>query len=117
MQPTINGTNVTLTCTITLDSSVDTAVNASGTWLKSNNALTTFNTNCITVSDTQGIDHFTCQTFLQFEPLGNNSRNGGHYVCEATITPFSGPQYIKNISTSNSFFMSVVGKVITSCSA
>ena len=117
MQPTYNGTNVNLTCTIRLNTAVDTAVNVSGTWRNSTNVLTTSNTTSITVSETQVIEHLTYQTFLQFKPLGNYSRDRGSYVCEATVTPISGPQYIRNISNNGSFFLSVEGKIITSCSA
>ena len=117
MQPTYNGTNVTLTCTIRLNTAVDSGVNVSGTWLNSTYVLTTSNTTSITVSDTRGIDHFTYQTLLKFEPLGNHSRDGGSYVCEASVTPISGPQYIRSISNNGSFFLSVEGKIITSCSA
>lgn len=114
LQPTINGTNVNLTCTITLDAAVNTAVNASGAWLNSNNLLTTFNINCITVSDTKGINHSTCQTLFQFEPLGNNSRDGGDYVCAATVIPFPESKYIRNISNNGSLPLTVQGKMISS---
>ena len=118
MRPTYNGTNVTLTCTIRLNTAVDTAVNVSGTWLKSTNVLTTSNTTSITVSETQVIEHLTYRTLLQFEPLGNYSRDGGgSYVCEATVTPISGPQYIRSISDNGLFFLSVEGKIRTSWSA
>ena len=117
MQPTYNGTNVTLTCTIRLNTAVDTAVNISGTWRNSTNVLTTSNTTSITVSETQVIEHLTYQTLLQFEPLGNHSRDGGSYVCEASVIPISWPEYIRNISNNGSFFLSVEGKIITSCSA
>ena len=112
MQPTYNGTNVTLTCTIRLNTVVDTAVNVSGTWLNSTNVLTTSNTTSITVSETRVIEHLTYQTLLQFEPLRNNSMDGGVYVCEATVTPFSMPQYIRNISNNGSYFLRVAGKII-----
>ena len=110
MQLKINGTNFNLTCTITLDSSVDTAVNVSATWLKSINVLTTSNTTYTTVSDIQTIESSIYQTLLQFEPLENNLTDGGLYVCEATVVPFSRSQYIRNVSNSNSFFLSVEGK-------
>ena len=110
MQPAINGTNVNLTCTITLDSSVDTKVQVSATWLKSSTVLTT-SSNTTTVSDVQAVDPLTYQTLLQFEPLGNNSRNGGHYLCEATVTPFPGLTYIRSVSNNDSFFLSVAGKI------
>ena len=117
MQPTYNGTNVTLTCTIRLNTAVDSAVNVSGAWQKSTNVLTTSNTTSITVSETQVIEHLTYQTLLQFEPLRNNSMDGGVYVCEATVTPFSMPQYIRNISNNGSYFLRVAGKIRTSWSA
>ena len=114
MQPTYNGTNVTLTCTIRLNTAVNTEVNVSGTWRNSTNVLTTSNTTSIMVSDTQGVDRFTYQSLLQFEPLRNHSMDGGSYICEASVTPFSMPQYIRNISNNGSYLLSVEGKIIIS---
>ena len=91
-------------------------MNVSGTWQNSTNVLTTSNTTCITVSETQVIEHLTYQTLLQFEPLGNHSRDGGSYVCEASVTLFSMPQHIRNISNNGSYFLRVAGKIRTSWS-
>ena len=105
-----NGTYFNLSCTITLDPAVNTAVNVTGTWSKSGNELTTDDTTCITISETRLVttNPSTYQTLLQFEPLGNDSTDGGSYICEATVIP-SDAQFVTNTSMRDEYELDVQG--------
>jgi len=106
-----NGTYFNLSCTIVLNLTVDTAVNVTGTWLKSGIELTTNDTTCITVSDTQLVMYNPpkYQTLLQFEPLGNNPTDGGTYVCEATVIPYPDAQFVTNTTARDRYQLDVQG--------
>ena len=103
-----NGTYFNISCTIILSPNVDTAVNVTGTWFKSGIELTTNDTTCITVSDTQP-NPPTYQTLLQFEPLGNNPTDGGTYSCEATVIPYPDAQFVTNITVRDQYQLDVQG--------
>ena len=106
-----NGTYFSLSCTIVLGPTVDTAVNVTGTWLKSGIELTTNDTTSITVSDTQLAmsNPPTYQTLLQFEPLGNNPTDGGTYNCEATVIPYPDAQFVTNTTVRDQYQLDVQG--------
>ena len=106
-----NGTYFDLSCTITLDPAVNTAVNVTGTWSKSGIELTTDDTTCITISETRLVttNPSTYQTLLQFEPLGNNSTDGGLYICEATVVPYPDTRFVANTSMREEYELDVQG--------
>ena len=91
---------------------MDTAVNVTGTWLKSGIELTTNDTTCITISDTQlamSNRAPTYQTLLQFEPLGDNPTDGGTYSCEATVIPYPDAQFVTNTTMRDQYQLDVQG--------
>ena len=119
MQPTYNGTVFNLTCTIVLDPSVDTGVNVTERWSDSDSTLTTDRMRCISITGTVLVSTLTYQTVLTFDPLGNNSRDGDSYICEATVIPDTESNYILGTTGMGDYELSVTGwfAVSTSCNA
>ena len=77
------GLDLTFTCSITLDSAVNTAVTVQGTWNRNGTSLTD-DGNLITVmSSPMSIPPYT--TTVRINPL--RIRDAGTYTCVVTVTP------------------------------
>jgi len=75
---TYAGTNFNLTCTIELNTAVDTAVVVNSTW---HGPVVIPTGTRVIVSEPTG----TGARYLMFHPL--NTSDSGHYTCEATVSP------------------------------
>ena len=102
---TYAGTNFNLTCTIELNTAVDTPVVVNSTWHGPVVILT--GTRVVVSEPTRtGIRY---QTILMFRPL--NTSDSGHYTCEATVGPSPESQFITASTPGRgSLFVVVEGK-------
>ena len=76
-----NGSEYILSCTVTVDDSVDTNITISSQWMMSPDTDTTDNT----ISDSSETEELEHQHSLTFRPL--RSGDSGVYTCTAAITP------------------------------
>ena len=114
LQPAYNGTNFSLTCIITLNDAVDTPVSVEGMWMRGSDILQTSGDSCIEVSDTTAVDS-TYEVTLSFNPLGNETRDGGSYTCNATVEPQPGSanaQFVQGNSGLREHELLVDGKLV-----
>ena len=85
---TYAGTNFNLTCTIELNTAVDTQVVINSTWRGPLGVPT--GTRVVASAPTgTGVRY---QTILMFRPL--NTSDSGNYTCEATVSPSPESQFI-----------------------
>ena len=77
-----NGSEYTLSYTVSVDLSVDTDVSISSQWVDSTGMLVSAPTATIT---TERLADLQQQTYLTFTPL--RSEDEGSYTCTTTITP------------------------------
>ena len=114
-RPAYNGTNFTLTCTITLNEAVDTSVNVVETWTKDDDSMTLESEDCIAISNANPTgDSNVYVTTLTFNPLGNEARHGGSYACNASIAPVS-DSFVRGISDVTNDVLTVEGKLDMKC--
>ena len=85
---TYAGTNFNLTCTIELNTAVDTPVVVNSTW---HGPLGIPTGTRVIASEPIGTGA-RYQTTLMFRPL--NTSDSGHYTCEATVSPSPESQFI-----------------------
>ena len=114
LQPAYNGTSFSLTCIITLDDAIDTSVNVEGMWMKGSDILQTSGDSCIDVSDTTAVDS-AYEVTLSFNPLGNETRDGGNYTCSATFEPQPdsvNAQFVQGNSALREYELLVDGKLV-----
>ena len=97
---TYAGTNFNLTCTIELNTAVDTPVVVNSTW---HGPVVIPTGTRIIASEPTGTGA-RYQTILMFRPL--NTSDSGHYTCEATVSPSPESQFI-TASTAGSGTLSV----------
>ena len=102
---TYAGTNFNLTCTIELNTAVDTPVVVNSTWHGPVEIPT--GTRIIASEPTgTGIRY---QTILMFRPL--NTSDSGNYACEVTVSPSPESQFITaSTEGSGTLFVAVQGK-------
>ena len=114
LQPTYNGTNFSLTCILTLNDAVDTPVSVEGMWMRGSDILQTSDDSCIEVLDTTVVDS-TYEVTLSFKPLGNETRDGGSYTCNATVEPqpdSANAQFVQGNSGLREYELLVDGKLV-----
>ena len=94
-----NGTDFNLTCTVTVDKSVDTEVNISTQWL-----LPSHKENTGTISNVpERVSQLEQLHYLTFRPL--RSEDSGSYRCNATVTPMNGDFVKQNTASNNSLLV------------
>ena len=99
------GTNFNLTCTIELNTAVNTPVVVNSTWHGPMEIPTDTRVNASEPTGT-GAKY---QTILMFRPL--NTSDSGHYTCEATVSPSPESQFIiASTPGRGSLFVAVEGK-------
>ena len=99
---TYAGTNFNLTCTIQLNTAVDTPVVVNSTW---HGPVEIPTGTRVTASEPTG----TGARYLMFRPL--NTSDSGHYTCEVTVSPSNESQFITASTPGNStLFVTVEGK-------
>ena len=102
---TYAGTNFSLTCTIELNTAVDTPVVVNSTWHGPVVIPTGTRVNGSEPIDTAA----RYQTTLMFCPL--NTSDSGHYTCEVTVSPSPESQFITaSTAGSGTLFVAVEGK-------
>ncbi len=101
-RPLYTGTNLTLTCDITLSEDVNTAVDVTATWTGPSGALP----DDVIMTDAIGSES-SYQSTITFAPL--TMEHGGSYTCEVTIAPAETTAFITMSQPG-----SVVGTVIVS---
>ena len=114
LQRAYNGTNFSVTCIITLDNAVGTAVSVEGMWMNGSDILQTSGDSCIEVSDTTEVDSMY-EVTLSFNPLGNETRDGGNYICNATVEPqpdSANAQFVQGNSDLREYELLVDGKLL-----
>ena len=79
---TYAGTNFNLTCTIELNTAVDTPVVVNSTW---HGSVVIPTSTRVIASEPTGTGARYHQTTLMFHPL--NTSDSGHYTCEVTVSP------------------------------
>ena len=82
---TYAGTNFNLTCTIELNTAVDTPVVVNSTW---HGPVEIPTGTRVTASESTG----TGIRYLMFRPL--NTSDSGNYTCEVTVSPQAGAHYL-----------------------
>ena len=114
LQRAYNGTNFSLTCIITLNDAVDSPVSVEGMWMKGSDILQTSGDSCIEVSNTTAVDS-TYEVTLSFNPLGNETRDGGNYICNATVEAQPGSantQFVQGNTGLREYELLVDGKLV-----
>ena len=102
---TYAGTNFNLTCTIDLNTAVDTTVVVNSTW---HGPVMIPTGTRVTASEPTGTGA-RYQTTLMFRPL--NTSDSGNYTCEATVSPSPESQFITASTPGRgSLFVAVEGK-------
>ena len=91
-----NGTNFNLTCTVTVDKSVDTEVNISTQWLLPSNKENTATISSVSAQLEQ-------LHYLTFRPL--RSEDSGSYRCDAIVTPMNGDFVKQNTASDDSLLV------------
>ena len=105
------GLHVTFTCSITLNTAVDTPVIVQGIWNRNGTELVNgTDGGRITVSNPQ-MEQPPYQTTVRFSPL-NNITDPGTYECTATVTP-QNDTFITGITSLISRTITVAGTVLT----
>ena len=99
-----NGTEFNLTCTVTVDKSVDTEVNISTQWLLPSDKENTISNVPERVSQLEQLHYLT------FRPL--RSEDSGSYICDATVRPTNG-DFVKQSTASNYSLLVVRSKFRT----
>ena len=98
-----NGTEFNLTCTVTVDKSVDTEVNISTQWL-----LPSDKENTGTISNvSERVSQLEQLHYLTFRPL--RSEDSGVYRCDAIVTPMNG-DFVKHNTASDDSLLVVRSK-------
>ena len=111
-RPAYNGTNFTLTCTITLNEAVDTSVNVVDTWTKDGDSMALENEECIDISNAKSTSTSNVYvTTLTFNPLGNETRHGGSYACNANVEPNPDSTFVQGNSNTMDYVLIVEGKL------
>ena len=101
-----NGTEFNLTCTVTVDKSVDTEVNISTQWL-----LPSDKENTGTISNvSERVSQLEQLHYLTFRPL--RSEDSGVYRCNAIFRPTNG-DFVKQSTASNYSLLVVRSKFRT----
>ena len=114
LQCAYNGTNFSLTCIITLNDAVDSPVSVEGMWMRGSDILQTSGDFCIEVSNTTAVDS-TYEVTLSFNPLGNETRDGGDYTCNATVEAqpdSANAQFVRGNSGLREYKLLVDGKLV-----
>ena len=102
---TYAGTNFNLTCTIELNTAVDTTVVVNSTW----HGPVVIPTGTRVIASEPTGTGARYQTTLMFHPL--NTSDSGHYTCEVTVSPSPESQFITASTPGRgSLFVAVEGK-------
>lgn len=88
---------------------MDTGVGVNVVWRTSGSTVTTNSERCIVVSDTDMISTLIYQSVLTFNPLGDNSRVGNRYSCEASIVSDPTSDFVTNAARTVGYDLLVQG--------
>ncbi len=100
------GTNLTIACTITLDSLVNIPVIVNNQWTRNGNVITE-----VTIVEDLVINtNLTYTATLEFFPLYYMT-DDGDYQCSVDVIPDVTDNYVTNISNSASITIDVLGKL------
>ncbi len=104
--PLYTGTNLTITCSITLDSLVNIPVIVNNQWTRNGNVITE-----VTIVEDLVINtNLTYTATLEFFPLYYMT-DDGDYQCSVDVIPDVTDNYVTNISNSASITIDVLGKL------
>ena len=102
--PLYTGTNLTITCSITLDSLVNIPVIVNNQWTRNGNVITE-----ATIAEDLVINtNLTYTATLEFFPLYYMT-DDGNYQCSVDVIPNVTDDYVTNISNSASVTIDVLG--------
>ena len=102
--PLYTGTNLTITCSITLDSLVNIPVIVNNQWTRNGNVITE-----VTIVEDLVINtNLTYTATLEFFPLYYMT-DDGDYQCSVDVIPDVTDNYVTNISNSASITIDVLG--------
>ena len=94
---------------------MDPSVNVVARWSKDNDSMALETEDCIAISNANPIgDSNVYVTTLTFNPLGNETRHGGSYTCNASIAPVS-DSFVRGISDVTNDVLTVEGKLDMKC--
>ena len=102
-----NGTEFSLSCTVTVDQSVDTPVNISTHWLLPHYTDTP---STISSNMTEKISELQQLHNLTFRPL--HSQDSGSYSCNATIISTKSNQFVMDNTASNTYSLPVHSELV-----
>ena len=102
-----NGTEFSLSCTVTVDQSVDTSVNISTDWLLPHY------TSAISSNMTERISELQQLHNLTFRPLHRNDI--GFYSCNATVVSIESDQFVMDNIASIIYSLLVHSELVEQC--
>ena len=102
-----NGAEFSLSCSVTVDQSVDTPVNISTHWLLPHYTDTP---NTISSNITERISELQQLHNLIFRPL--HSQDSGSYSCTATIISSESDHFVKDNTALKTTYLTVQGKLV-----
>ena len=97
-----NGSEYVLSCTVSVDSSVDTAISISSLWVNSTGMSVTAP---YVTSNTEGLGSLQQRTNLTFTPL--RSEDDGNYTCNAVVTPEQTTDFIVEATATETYSVTV----------
>ena len=101
-----NGSEYVLSCTVSVDSSVDTAISISSQWVDS----TGMSVSAPNVSsNTEELGSLQQRTNLTFRPL--RSEDDGSYTCNAAVTPEQMTDFIVEATATETYSVTVKSKL------
>ena len=101
-----NGSEYVLSCTVSVNSSVDTDISISSQWVDSNGMSVSAPT---ITSNTEGLGSLQQRTNLTFRPL--RSEDDGIYTCNAVITPEQTTDFIVEATATETYSVTVKSKL------
>ena len=101
-----NGSEYVLSCTVSVDSSVDTGISISSQWVDST-GLSVSAPNV--TSNTERLGSLQQRTNLIFRPL--RSEDDGSYTCNAAVTPEQMADFIVEATATETYSVTVKSKL------
>ena len=98
-----NGSEYVLSCTVSVNSSVDTGISISSQWVNSTGMLVSAPN---VTNNTEGLQQ---RTNLTFRPL--RSEDDGTYTCNATVTPEQMTDFIVEATATETYSVTVKSKL------
>ena len=101
-----NGSEYVLSCTVSVNSSVDTDISITSQWVDSTGMSVSAPN---VTSNTEGLGSLQQHTNLTFRPL--RSEDDGNYTCSATVTPEQMADFIVEATATETYSVTVKSKL------